>query len=113
VDRRLGTPAHAIVLASSEGHDPDAPWVLVPEEWLTHITTWAAQPAKDLIRADLCFFEAPNNGAVFSTGSITFCGSLPHNGYRNNCSDLLVNVLDRFLDPAARFPMPSAGGETR
>ena len=96
---RLGTPAHALVLAASEGHEPDAPWVLVPEEMLTHLTTVPARSRPTLIRADMTFFEAPNNGAVFSTGSITFCGSLPHNGFDNNCSRLLQNVLDRFLDP--------------
>ena len=69
-----GTPSHAVILASSEGHEPEAPWVLVPEEQLTHITTWAGKPANELIRADLTFFETPNNGAVFSTGSITVCG---------------------------------------
>ena len=48
----------------------------------------------------MTFFEtADGKGAVFSTGSITFCGSLPSNGYDNNISRLLANVLDRFLDP--------------
>ena len=96
----------ADVLAASEGHEPDAPWGLVPEEQLTHITTWAGKPANELIRADLTFFETPNNGAVFSTGSITFCGSLLHNDGDNNVSRLIRNVLDRFLDPNAKFPMP-------
>jgi N,N-dimethylformamidase len=105
-DKRLGTPSHAVVLGSSEGHEPDAPWVLVPEEQLTHITTWAGKPADELIRADLTFFETPNNGAVFSTGSITFCGSLLHNDGNNNVSRLIRNVLDRFLDKNAKFPMP-------
>lgn len=105
-DIRLGTPSHAIVLARSEGHEPEAPWVLVPEEQLTHLTTIPGLKASELIHADLTFFEAPNDGAVFSTGSITFCGSLPSNGFDNDCSRLLKNVLDRFLDPSARFPMP-------
>jgi N,N-dimethylformamidase len=105
-DKRLGTPSHAVVIAASEGHEPEAPWVLVPEEQLTHITTWAGKPANELIRADLTFFETPNNGAVFSTGSITFCGSLLHNGGDNNVARLLRNVLSRFLDPSAKFPMP-------
>lgn len=105
-DKRLGTPDHAVVLASSEGHDPEAPWVLVPEEQLTHIVTWAGQPAKSLIRADLTFFEAPNNGAVFSTGSITFCGCLPAKDFDNPISRLTQNVLDRFLDPSSTFPLP-------
>jgi len=99
-DKRLGTPAHAIVVARSEDHPPEAPWVLVPEEQLTHITTIAGRPHRDLIHADLTFFEtAGGKGAVFSTGSITFCGSLPHNGYDNDVSRLMKNVLDRFLDP--------------
>jgi N,N-dimethylformamidase len=105
-DKRLGTPAHAVVVASSENHPPEAPWVLVPEEQLTHLMTWPGKPAKELIRADLTFFEtAGGKGAVFSTGSITFCGSLPANGGDNNVSRLMRNVLDRFLDPAP-FPPP-------
>ncbi len=110
-DTRLGTPSHALVVAASEGHDPDAPWVLVPEEMLTHLTTIPGQKPSSLIRADMTFFEAPNNGAVFSTGSITFCGSLPSNNFENNCSKLLGNVLNRFLDAKATFPMPEAGGK--
>ena len=105
-DKRLGTPAHAIVIASSEGHRPEAPWVLVPEEQLTHIVTLPGIPAAELIRADLTFFEAPNNGAVFSTGSITWCGSLPHNNFDNNVSRITQNVLEHFLDPKAEFAIP-------
>ena len=104
-DKRLGTPAHAVIVASSENHPPEAPWVLVPEEHLTHIVTWPGEPAEELIRADLTFFETPKGGAVFSTGSITFCGSLPTNGFDNDVSRLLANVLDRFLDPEP-FEMP-------
>jgi N,N-dimethylformamidase len=105
-DKRLGTPAHAIIVASSENHPPDAPWILVPEEMLTHLVTWPGEPAKDLIRADMTFFECPGGGAVFSTGSITFCGSLVTNGFDNDVSRLLDNVLKRFLDPAP-FHMPT------
>ena len=106
-DKRLGTPEHAVVVASSENHPPEAPWILVPEEMLTHIQTWAGQPAKDLIRADMTFFETPAGGAVFSTGSITFCGSLLTNGSDNDVSSLMKNVVDRFLDPTP-FEMPTA-----
>jgi N,N-dimethylformamidase len=99
-DKRLGTPPHAVVVAASENHPPETPWVLVPEEYLTHMSTTTGRPPAELIRADMTFFETANGkGAVFSTGSITFCGSLPSNGYDNNISRLLRNVLDRFLDP--------------
>ncbi len=104
VDQRLGSPEHALVLASSEGHGPS--FVLVPEEHLTHVATWPGESQEALIRADLAFFETPNDGAVFATGSITFCGSLPHNNFDNNVSKILQNVLDRFLDPEATFPLP-------
>ena len=105
-DKRLGTPAHAIVVARSEDHPPEAPWVLVPEEQLTHITTIPGQTHKQLIRADMTFFETPGNGAVFSVGSITYCGSLPHNGFDNTISRLTENVVRRFLDAGTRFAIP-------
>jgi N,N-dimethylformamidase len=95
-DVRLGTPDNVRVLASSENHGES--FVLVPEEMLTHITNWPNEPEEKLLRADMIFFDVPGGGAVFSTGSITFCGSLPWNGFDNNISTLLGNVLDRFLD---------------
>ena len=82
-------------MASSENHNDT--FVLVPEEQLTHITNWAGVPNEELIRADMTYFETPSGGAVFSTGSITFCGSLPFNDFNNNISTLLSNVFNRFL----------------
>ena len=106
-DKLLGTPEHAVVIASSEDHPPETPWILVPEEMLTHIATLPGEPVKDLIRADMTFFEVPNGGAVFSVGSITFCGSLGTDNFDNDVSTLLDNVVLRFLDPAP-FDMPAA-----
>ena len=94
-DPRLGTPENAIVVASSEGHQDH--FILVPEEQLTHMATWSGESEAQLIRADMTYFETPSGGAVFSTGSITFCGSLPWNDFDNNISRLLANVLNRFL----------------
>jgi len=94
-DTLLGTPANAVILASSEGHGDD--FILVPEEMLTHITTLPGPPSADLIRADILWFETENGGAVFSVGSITFCGSLPHNNFNNNVSQLLHNVTQQML----------------
>jgi N,N-dimethylformamidase len=94
-DTRLGTPLNAVVLASSGNHGDS--FVLVPEDILTHHDTWPHEPVKDLIRADIVYFETPNGGAVFSVGSITFCGALPINGGDNNVSRMIDNVVRRFL----------------
>jgi N,N-dimethylformamidase len=94
LDYRLGSPENVILLASLE--NPPASFVLVPEEHLTHIATWAGEPLPNLLRADMVYFETANGGAVFSTGSITFCGSLSYNRYDNNISRIVENVLRRF-----------------
>jgi N,N-dimethylformamidase len=41
--------------------------------------------------------EYPGGGSVFSTGSITFCGSLPWNDFDNDVSRLLLNVMGHVL----------------
>ena len=53
-----------------------------------------------MVRCDMVFFETPNGGAVFSTSSIAWAGSLSHNNYDNNVSRITENVIKRFLDPA-------------
>jgi N,N-dimethylformamidase len=103
-DVRLGTPRHALMLARSERHTPS--YVVVPEELLSHIATLSGEEPAALIRGEIVFFETPRGGAVFSVGSITFCGSLSHNGYNNNISRLLENVVRRFSDPTP-FPPTS------
>ena len=47
----------------------------------------------------MVFFETPDGGGVFSVSSISYAGSLAHNGYNNNISRITENVLRRFLDP--------------
>ena len=94
-DTMLGTPLNAVTLASSEGHDES--FVLVPEDILTHHDTWPHKPIKELIRADIVYFETAMGGGVFSVGSITFCGSLPHNNCENNISNMVENVIRKFL----------------
>ena len=44
-------------------------------------------------------FETAKGGAVFSVGSITFRGSLPWNGFDNQISRLIRNVVERFSAP--------------
>lgn len=104
-DPALGTPPNAVVLASSEAHQDH--FVLVHEEQLTHVDTVPreAQPAggrpEPLIRADIVYFDTREGGAVFSVGSISFCGSLPWNGGDNDVSRMTENVIRRFLAPEA------------
>ena len=95
VDMRLGTPPHTLVLATSEAHEPEK-FAVVHEERLLRVTTVPGVPLEELIHADMVYFETPNGGAVFSVGSITFCGSLSHNQYDNNISRIVDNVLTRF-----------------
>ena len=95
-DIRLGSPENIQIIGRSENHSSS--FVLVPEEMLTHITNWPGEEEQQkLIRADLVYFKIPSGGEVFSTGSITFCGSLPWNDFDNNISRLLENVMKRFL----------------
>ena len=94
-DPFLGSPENATVVASSENHN--STFVLVPEEQLTHLTNLPGVKNEELIRADMLYFENSAGGAVFSTGSITFCGSLPFNNFDNNISKLLSNIFNRFL----------------
>ena len=103
-DQRLGTPPHALVLASSENHGPL--YLLVVEEILMSSASISGID-NDMVRADLVFYETPGGGAVFSVGSIAFISSLPWNGYDNNVSRMVDNVLRRFAD-ATPFPEPGA-----
>ena len=102
VDPLLGTPAHTLVVASSEGHSENT--VIVPDEiGFHHVAMDGVQ--SPLVRADMVFFETPGGGAVFSVGSIAWGASLPHNGFDNNVARVSENVVRRFLDDAP-FAMP-------
>jgi N,N-dimethylformamidase len=94
-DRSLGTPPNALVLASSENHTPV--YMVVLEEIFIN-APGLCNGESDLVRADLVFFETPSGGAVFATSSIAWAGSLSHNNYQNNVSQITSNVLKRFLD---------------
>ena len=98
-DVHLGSPAHAVIIATSEDHKPGM--LRVKEEF--HMTQPLRSDPK--VRADMVFFELPSGGAVFSTGSISYAGSLAHNNYDNDIARLTGNVLNRFLDPTP-FEMP-------
>ena len=97
LDYALGTPPHALAVATSKDVGPGG--VISVEEFIT------TPPVVDgeqlgMVRADIVFFETPNGGAVWSTGSIAWPTSLAHNDFDNNVARITGNVLRRFLDPA-------------
>ena len=93
-DSELGSPGHALVLASSENHRPGM--LRVVEE--LHMSTPFTDMQGGQVRADMTFFETPTGGAVFSTGSIGYAGALAHDGYDNDICKITTNVLRRFID---------------
>ena len=114
-DFALGTPPHTLVLASSSGHS-DA-YQHVVEQINTSNSARPGGTQNPLVRADMVFLEYPNGGAVFSTSSIAWCGSLSYNNYTNNVSRITENVLRRFASnepfPAPQDPRRPASGHER
>ncbi|MDX6748709.1 DUF6605 domain-containing protein [Geminicoccaceae bacterium 1502E] len=102
IDMSLGTPPHALVVGRSENHSNS--YELVAEE--VNIPDGATDAIINPdIHADITFFETPGGGAVWSTGSIAYAGSLSWNGFDNNIARLTTNVLNRFKDERP-FTMP-------
>ncbi|MCB8881234.1 N,N-dimethylformamidase [Acidisoma cellulosilytica] len=96
INRLLGSPPNILRLASSEDHSPLM--LLVNEEFTATLPNLGGDQ-NEKVRADLSFYETPAGGAVFATGSIAWCGSLPWNNYENNVSRITLNALRRFMDP--------------
>jgi N,N-dimethylformamidase len=94
LDYTLGTPPHTLLLASSEPHH-DSYWHVVEETTIPGSHECGAKSKK--VRAHLTFYEHPGGGAVFSTGSIAWAGSLSHDRNRNNVSRITENVLRKFM----------------
>ena len=94
-DHALGTAPHALVLAASERHSDL--YLLTPEDMNDPAPGLGGSEA-ELIRAEMVFFETPAGGAVFSTGSIAWCGSLSYANYQNDIARISANVLNRFLN---------------
>jgi N,N-dimethylformamidase len=93
-DLALGTPRHALVVATSLPHSR---YYLLVVEDLPMTTATAGGDVNPLVRSDVTFFETPAGGAVFSVGAISWAGSLAYDGYRNNVARMTENVLRDFL----------------
>ncbi|MDG6924991.1 MAG: LamG domain-containing protein [Nitrososphaerota archaeon] len=92
-DHALGTPAHALLLASATDFTDD--YQLAIEE-VDSADSKQGGSINDRVRADMVYFEYPKGGAVFSTGSVSWSGSLFYNAYKNNVSKITENVLREF-----------------
>jgi N,N-dimethylformamidase len=98
-DPALGTPPHTLVLAVASGFDDL--YQHVTEE-VPSSNSRQGGTVEPRVRAELVYFETPNGGAVFSTGSICYGSALPVNGGENPVSRVTENVLRGFL--AERIP---------
>jgi N,N-dimethylformamidase len=93
-DYTKGSPPNTLVLASSEGlSDTYYPG---PEE-IDNASPLIDGSQNPKLRADLTFMETHGGGAVFSTGSIAWMGSLTWNNFDNNVAAIMRNVLKRFM----------------
>ena len=98
-DTRLGSPPHAVILASATDFGPDM--VRTKEEFEGSVIYGTPD---HYVRSDIVFFETPNGGAVFSVGSISWFGALARHNYDNDVAKMTANVLDRFNDPTPFEP---------
>ncbi|HMN85051.1 MAG TPA: hypothetical protein PKA74_03555 [Bauldia sp.] len=97
-----GTPAHAVVLASTRGFT-DAYQAATECFAQVHPHMGGSDPRSG-IQADILLMHGPNGGAVFSAGSIIWSATLSANGYSGDTSRITANVIDAFLGG----PLPGA-----
>lgn len=95
VDYNLGTPQNVLRLATSSGRHTDFYQLAIEDLLVTAPGQGGSENPK--VRADMVYFETVGGGAVFSVGSMNWCGSLSHNNYRNNVSTITHNVIQHFL----------------
>ena len=92
-DLGLGTPPNTLLLASSVEHSVN--YTVVNEDmFFPHPGLHGGE--HPFVRADMTYFSTPQGGGVFAASSISWCGSLSHDGYRNNISRIMNNVLTQF-----------------
>lgn len=96
-DVALGTPPHALVVATSAGSHPDNVSVVVEDLLIAHPGVGGTR--HPYVRSDVVFFETERGGAVFSGASMGWTGCLSAADYGNALARLTENVLRRFLDP--------------
>jgi N,N-dimethylformamidase len=96
-DLELGTPRHALRLATTTGLSD---WYQHVREEITLADSKQSGTVNDKVRADMVYFECPEGGAVWSVGSIAWCAGLSYNGYDNAVSRITRNVVEAFTQPS-------------
>lgn len=96
-DSKLGTPDHALVLATARGFSDSYQHVV---EEILETDSRRGGPVSPEVRSDMVYLPYPNDGAVFSVGSISWCGCLSYRNYDNSVSRITDNVLRRFAADA-------------
>ena len=94
LDTLLGTPSHAILIARADGFSDSYQGTV--EDVLTADSRQGGS-VSPLVRSDIVFVPLPAGGAVFSVGSIAWCGALAADGGKNPVARLTYNALARFL----------------
>ena len=92
-DFALGTPSNALIVATATGFSDDAQAVCEEINFSDSLQSGSVSPQ---VRCDMVLLDYPDGGAVFSVGSICWCGALSYNGYDNNVSRITYNVLSKF-----------------
>jgi N,N-dimethylformamidase len=94
-DPSLGTPPHALSLAMARGYSSSYQ-AAVEETLVTESLDGDSASAR--VHSDMVYFECANGGAVFSVGSIAWCGALGANADHNPVSRITGNVLRAFAN---------------
>jgi len=92
-DPSLESPSDAYLLATSEDHTEYQRQVI--EEFNDTIDHVNGRMNPE-VRADIVYYSTGDGGAVFSTGSMSWVGSLSHNAYDGDVSRITENVVDAF-----------------
>lgn len=93
-DVRLGSPRHALVVATSQPHSK---YYLAANEELQTPTPHINGSNNPNVRADISFYEHRGGGFVVSTSGITWTGSMAYRKFDNNVSRFMENVVVKAL----------------
>lgn len=94
-DVSLGSPPHALLLASSTGVGKE--YIHVVEEQNVGLPDQGGDALPDIVRSDIVYFPIEGGGAVFSVGSIGLVGSMAWNDFDNNMCRVIDNALKLLL----------------